>query len=109
MLGFITCALVGAVIIVIGIMNMRGNISTLHSYHRARVKDEDVKPFGKLVGLGTIIMGVACVLIGASIWTSELSGNAIYATVGVGISIAAMAVGAVITFYAMKKYNGGIF
>ena len=109
MAGFITCALVGALIIVIGIINMRGNISTLHSYHRARVKDEDVKPFGKLVGLGTVIMGAACILIGASIWASELSGKGVYAAVGIGISLAAMAVGAVITFHAMKKYNGGVF
>ncbi|MBQ8331912.1 MAG: hypothetical protein IJX94_05390 [Clostridia bacterium] len=37
-------------IAVLGIINMTGNISSLHWYHRQRVTKEDRKPFGKLVG-----------------------------------------------------------
>ena len=37
----------GIVCIVIGIFNARGDISTLHSYHRKRVSEEDRIPFGK--------------------------------------------------------------
>jgi hypothetical protein len=54
---FVVTALVGIVCIVLGISNMKGNISSLHSYHRSRVSEEDRIPFGKKVGLGTIIIG----------------------------------------------------
>ena len=55
--GAVTIGL-GILIIIIGIVNMTGNISTLHSYHRHRVRPEDIKPFGRLVGLGTLLIGV---------------------------------------------------
>ena len=58
MAGNIVTFLVGVVCIVLGISNMRGNISSLHSYHRSRVSEEDRIPFGKQVGLGTIIVGI---------------------------------------------------
>ena len=58
----ITELIVGVILIVIGITNYRGNISSIHSYHRHRVKDEDVKPFGRLMGSGTIIIGVGVIV-----------------------------------------------
>ena len=51
MAGNVVAFLVGVVCIVLGISNMRGNISSLHSYHRHRVSEEDRIPFGKQVGL----------------------------------------------------------
>jgi hypothetical protein len=45
MAGNIVTFLVGVVCIVLGISNMRGNISSLHSYHRSRVSEEDRSPF----------------------------------------------------------------
>ena len=47
---FIVTALVGVVCIVLGISNMKGNISSLHSYHRNRVSEEDRIPFCKNSG-----------------------------------------------------------
>lgn len=44
---FIIQIIIGLIIIIIGILNMKGNISLLHSYHRKRVKKEDIIPFGK--------------------------------------------------------------
>ena len=41
---FIVQAVVGVVIIVIGILNIKGNITMLHSYHRKKVKEEDIIP-----------------------------------------------------------------
>ena len=49
----------GILISVLGIENIKGNINTLHRYHRSRVAEVDMKPFGKLVGTGTLIMGIA--------------------------------------------------
>ena len=62
MAGNIVTFLVGVVCIVLGISNMRGNISSLHSYHRSRVSEEDRIPFGKQVGLGIIIVGIGIIV-----------------------------------------------
>lgn len=51
----------GICISVLGIVNIRGNISTIHSYNRRKVK-EDVPKYGKAVGTGTLIMGISLVL-----------------------------------------------
>lgn len=47
----------GICISVLGIVNIRGNISRIHSYNRRKVKEEDVPKYGKAVGTGTLIMG----------------------------------------------------
>ena len=39
---FIIQIIIGLVLVIIGIFNMKGNISLLHSYHRKRVKKEDI-------------------------------------------------------------------
>ena len=64
MVAGITTAALGLIIIVIGIVNMCGNISSLHSYHRNRVAPEDVKPMGRIVGLGTLLVGIGMVAFG---------------------------------------------
>ena len=61
---FIIQIIIGLVLIIIGIFNMKGNISLLHSYHRKRVKKEDIIPFGKKVGIGSIIIGIAIIIAG---------------------------------------------
>ena len=61
---FIFSIIIGIVFLVIGILNLLGNVNLLHSYHRDNVKEEDKKPFGKLVGIGMIIVGLS--LIGLS-------------------------------------------
>ena len=61
---FIIQIIKGLIIIIIGILNMKGNISLLHSYHRKRVKKEDIIPFGKKVGIGNIIIGITIILAG---------------------------------------------
>ncbi len=65
---FFVPGILGVILIVLGIMNMKGNISSLHWYHRKRVAEEDRKPFGKLVGLGTLIIGIALVISGILFW-----------------------------------------
>lgn len=109
MAGNIVTFLVGVVCIVLGISNMRGNISSLHSYHRNRVSEEDRIPFGKQVGLGTIIVGIGiiafCVLSSVTLYTE----NDIYILVGTAVLIIGIILGLVISFRAMIKYNKGIF
>lgn len=98
---FIVQAVVGVVIIVIGILNIKGNITMLHSYHRKKVKEEDIIPFGKTIGLGTIIVG--CTILAAGI--SELFLN----NITNAILIVGFIQGFIIMFYALLKYNKGIF
>ena len=106
---FITTASVGLIIIILGIINMTGNISSLHWYHRQRVSEEDRLPFGRLIGLGTIIIGIACVIFGATLFAYEKTGLDLWVLIGTFSLIIGIALGIAISFYAMIKYNKGIF
>ena len=107
--GFIISILTGLICIVLGIINMTGNISTLHSYHRHRVSEEDRIPFGKKVGLGTIIIGAGVTVFGGLLFATELMGKEFFAIIGTAVLIISIVVGLIITFKAMIKYNKGIF
>ena len=109
MASFIVPLIVGIVCIVLGISNMRGNISSLHSYHRHRVSEEDRIPFGKKVGLGTIIIGIGIALFSALSAATLYTENNVYILIGTVIMIIGIALGLVISFHAMIKYNKGIF
>ena len=94
--------IIGLVLIVIGIFNTKGNISLLHSYHRKRIKEEDIKPFGKKVGIGTIIIGITLILAGLFAFLN-------YANISKVVLIIGIITGCIIIFYALFKYNKGIF
>lgn len=109
MTGFVIAFLVGVLCIVLGISNYRGNIETLHSYHRKRVTEENRIPFGRKVGLGTMIIGagicVYSILSGIAVWTE----NELFTLIGAGVMVAALIAGLGLSFWAMIKYNKGIF
>ena len=109
MAGNIVAFLVGVVCIVLGISNMRGNISSLHSYHRSRVSEEDRIPFGKQVGLGTIIVGIGIIVFSVLSSVTLYTENDIFIFVGTAVLIIGIILGLVISFRAMIKYNKGIF
>ena len=109
MAGNIVTFLVGVVCIVLGISNMRGNISSLHSYHRSRVSEEDRIPFGKQVGLGTIIVGIGIIVFSVLSTVTLYTENDIFILVGTAVLIIGIILGLVISFRAMIKYNKGIF
>ena len=106
---FFVPGILGVILIVLGIMNMKGNISSLHWYHRQRVTEEDRKPFGKLVGIGTLIIGIALVISGILFWISEATATELWLIIGCVITVVGIVVGLVLSFYAMIKYNKGIF
>ena len=106
---FIVTIIIGVVLIVLGISNMRGNISSLHSYHRHRVSEEDRIPFGKQVGLGTIIIGIGIILFSILSIVTLYTENNVFMLIGIGILIAGLIVGLILSFKAMLKYNKGIF
>ena len=109
MSAFIVTALVGVVCIVLGISNMRGNISSLHSYHRHRVSEEDRIPFGKQVGLGTMIIGIGIIIFSVLSAVTIYTENNIFTLIGTAVLIVGIIVGLIMSFKAMIKYNKGIF
>ena len=109
MTSFILPCIIGAICILLGISNRMGNISSLHSYHRKRVSEEDRIPFGKTVGLGTIIVGASLVVFGGLSLATELTGRDLFLLIGTCILIIGIVVGLAMSFYAMIKYNKGIF
>ena len=108
MLGFFVTFAIGIVIIVIGISNYKGNIETLHSYHRNYVRDEDRLPFGRLLALGMFIIGGGVIVFSIASAISVIIKTELLVLISSGIMLLSIAIGIVITFYAIKKYNGGI-
>ena len=109
MTSYIVAFLVGALCIVLGISNMRGNISSLHSYHRHRVSEEDRIPFGKQVGLGTVIIGIGIIIFSFLSAVTLYTENNIFTLIGTAVLIVGIVVGFIMSFKAMIKYNKGIF
>jgi len=99
---FIIEIIIGLVLIIIGIFNMKGNLSLLHSYHIKRVKKEDKILFGKKVGIGSIIIGITIILAG--IFTILNYTNIANIILAIGLIT-----GFILIFYALFKYNKGIF
>ena len=97
----IVLLILGVFISVIGIVNIMGNISTIHSYNRRKVKEKDIPKYGRAVGTGTLIIGVS--LIAAFVttfWNEKIMAF---------IVVPSLVVGLVFILYAQFKYNKGIF
>ena len=97
----IALLILGIFISAIGIVNMTGNISTIHSYNRRKVKEEDVPKYGRAVGTGTLIIGVSLIAAFVTTFWSETAMSFIV--------IPALVIGFGFILYAQFKYNKGIF
>ena len=106
---FIAPIIIGVVCIILGILNMCGNISTIHSYHRKRVSEENKLPFARTVGFGTILSGVGLILFGGASYLAEEMGRTSFSLMGTIALIACLVVGLGMCIYAIIKYNRGIF
>ena len=100
---------IGLICVALGISNMRGNISSLHSYHRNRVSEEDRIPFGRMVGLGTILCGSGLAIGGGLALLAQAAQMPIFDWIGKVLLIVGLLIGLGLSFYAMIKYNKGIF
>ena len=78
-------AMLGVFVMLLGISNMKGHIGSIHWYHRKRVSEEDRPAFGRLVGLGTLIIGAALVLFSLPSLAAEWTQNDVFVAVGSGI------------------------
>ncbi len=109
MVAVITTSGLGLLLVVLGIINMTGNLSSLHWYHYRRVTEENRKPFGRLVGLGTVFCGIAVIFFGAFLFLYEKTQLEIYAIIGTALLLVFLGIGLIISLFAMIKYNQGIF
>lgn len=100
---------IGLVFVVISILNFNGNVKMLHSYHTKNIKEEDVRAFGRLVGIGVFIVSMAIITLGALMIPSALLENEMYITISYFVSIPLFVIGIGIALFAIKKYNKTIF
>ncbi len=99
---YILLLLLGATLIVAGIINMKGNISTVHWYNRRKVSKADAPRYGRAMGLGTLIMGASTAA--TAVLQMIFDREAIFYLLAAGV-----AVGLTVMVYAQFKYNKGIF
>ena len=97
----IALLILGIFIAIIGIVNIMGNISTIHSCNRRKVREEDVPKYGRAVGTGTLIIGVSLIAAFVTTFWSETAMSFIV--------IPALVIGLGFILYAQFKYNKGIF
>lgn len=109
MVEFLLPTAVGVVLVLIGVSNIKGNINSIHWYHRHRVTEENKAAFGKMMGIGTILCGAGIILFGVLSLLAELTGQEILVTVGSCLMMAGLAAGIGIFTYTTIKYNKGIF
>lgn len=97
----IALLILGIFISVIGIVNMTGNISTIHSYNRRKVKEEEIPKYGRAVGSGTLIVGISLIAaFVASFWNEKIMAFIVAPALVIGLGF---------ILYAQFKYNKGIF
>lgn len=101
--------ILGIFILILGFLNIKGNISSVHWYHRTRVTEENRLPFGRMIGFGTIIIGISCMISGVLTFVTKITQVELFVKIGSIVSLIGIAIGLALSFYAMIKYNKGIF
>ncbi len=99
---YIAFIVLGIVLLVLGITNYKGNISSIHWYNRRKVSEADIPKYGKCVGTGTIICGVT--LLVTALLEILLRNPIVEITILFGF-----AVGLAFLLYGQFKYNKGLF
>ena len=107
--GAVISIIIGIACIVIGVLNRKGNVSMMHSYHINNIAEENKIPFGKIVGIGMIIIGISLIVYGILFVIYELTKEDVYTIVSNVLLIVGLIFGILITLYAIKKYNKKIF
>ena len=94
--------ILGILLSCLGVINMSGNISSIHWYNRTKITEQTRKPFGRLMGCGTLIIGISFIVTGIILIAFEW----IYAWM---IALIGAVAGVALSLYALLKYNKGIF
>ena len=105
MFELITQVIIGVVLILLGLSHRKGNLKLLHSYHLKNVKKEDELPFGKLIGLGVIIVGVTIIVVSIFDFFTRKE----FSLISNILLFSGLIPGVGIILHALFKYNKGIF
>lgn len=91
----------GILLSTLGIVNIRGNISTIHACNRKRVKEADIPRYGRAIGAGTLVIGAAFIASYlVTFWNAAVIDYIMLPGLGIGLAL---------ILYAQLKYNHGIF
>lgn len=94
--------IIGVLLSVFGILNLTGNVSTIHTYNRKRVKEEDIPKYGRIVGVGTLLVGLS-IILSFIFMVIKINFDTNY------IQIPSIVIGIGIILYGQIKYNKGLF
>ena len=103
---YIIMLVLGILLIPLGIMNIKGNISSIHWYNRTRITEETRPKYGKLMGIGTVVVSTGLII---SAIINIILDAEIAITISGGITLISVIVGVGFMLYAQIKYNKGIF
>lgn len=99
---YIILLVLGICIIILGIVNIKGNISSIHWYNRRKITQETSKQYGKAMGIGSVIIGLSMSI--NAILQMILKIETLWYITVIGIVI-----GLIFMLYGQIKYNKGIF
>jgi hypothetical protein len=99
---FITLSLVGIILIVLGIINVKGDVSSIHWYNRRKVSEKDIPRYAKCMGTGSLIIGIAFIIstVAEAVFKTDIFDY---------MMISGCVVGLIVMLYGQIKYNKGIF
>lgn len=99
---YIFLLIFGICITILGIFNIKGNISSIHWYNRLKITNENKNKYGKSMGIGALIIGL-CMAITAILQMFFNNENIWY------ITVTGIIIGLIFMIYGQVKYNKGIF
>lgn len=99
---YIILLVLGICIIILGIVNIKGNISSIHWYNRRKITQETSKQYGKTMGIGSVIIGLSMSI--TAILQMIFKIEALWY-----ITVAGIIIGLIFMLYGQIKYNKGIF
>ncbi len=92
----------GLCFIMLGIYNIKGNISSIHWYNRTKVTTDDSFKYARFIGIGTVVIGSGMIVTEVLKLIFDIEEIAY-------LLILVVVVGLIFILYAQIKYNKGLF
>lgn len=99
---YLPLLMMGILLAAVSVPNLMGHPWTIRRYNRRRVSKENIPAYGRTVGVGTLVMGVAIIITAVCQMIFDV--EALFFLI-----VAGFIIGLAIIFYAQFKYNGGLF
>lgn len=100
---------VGIVCVVIGALNIKGNITILHTNLSQSVAKHNFVPFSKFMGAGNITIGASALIFGILSAINIFVLKNVLLIVGASIMFSGLIAGLTLCLIAVIKYNNGKF